>query len=165
MTTLEHTLYNGIEQKFCETKGTGEASIKIEGARIVRNKGLIGAYAEDQKNGRDHGMQTMYFETSSFIRHEGNLVDLAAYRQKLSAVSGGCWAPRFVELDAPGVYLQSPCGWSTRDFGEPWPDRHKGHAKSPPPDVSEPPYGAAHGRGAVNFCAGTDFFLYIGARI
>lgn len=37
-------------------------------------------------------MQTIYYKTSSFIRHEGNLVDLAAYRQKLSAVSGD-WAP------------------------------------------------------------------------
>ena len=37
-------------------------------------------------------MQTMYYKTSSFIRHQGNLVDLAAYRRKLSAVSGG-WAP------------------------------------------------------------------------
>lgn len=38
-------------------------------------------------------MQTIYFETDSFIRHEGNLVDLAAYRQKLSAVSGESWTP------------------------------------------------------------------------
>lgn len=46
-------------------------------------------------------MQTMYFETSSFIRHEGNLVDLAAYRRKLSAVSGESWAPRFEEASEP----------------------------------------------------------------
>ena len=38
-------------------------------------------------------MQTIYYETSNFIRHEGNLVDLAAYRQKLAAVSGGNGAP------------------------------------------------------------------------
>ena len=38
-------------------------------------------------------MQTIYYETSNFIRHEGNLVDLAAYRQKLAAVSGGKWSP------------------------------------------------------------------------
>ena len=38
-------------------------------------------------------MQTIYYETSNFIRHEGNLVDLAAYRQKLAAVSGGNWSP------------------------------------------------------------------------
>lgn len=36
-------------------------------------------------------MQTIYYETSSFIRHEGNVVDLALYRSKLSAVSGGDW--------------------------------------------------------------------------
>ena len=34
-------------------------------------------------------MQTIYYKTEHFIRHQGNLVDLAAYRQKLSAVSGG----------------------------------------------------------------------------
>ena len=38
-------------------------------------------------------MQTIYYQTSHFIRHQGNLVDLAAYRQKLSAVSGGDLAP------------------------------------------------------------------------
>lgn len=44
-------------------------------------------------------MQTIYFETRSFIRHEGNLVDLSAYRQKLSAAAGGSWAAQF-EADA-----------------------------------------------------------------
>ena len=43
-------------------------------------------------------MQTIYYRTEHFIRHQGNLVDLAAYRQKLSAVSGGDLAP---VLDAP----------------------------------------------------------------
>lgn len=38
-------------------------------------------------------MQTIYYRTEHFIRHQGNLVDLAAYRQKLSAVSGGDLAP------------------------------------------------------------------------
>lgn len=38
-------------------------------------------------------MQTIYYETEHFIRHQGNLVDLAAYRRKLSAVSGGDLAP------------------------------------------------------------------------
>lgn len=37
-------------------------------------------------------MQTIYYETSSFIRHEGNVVDLGAYRQKLAAVSGEDWS-------------------------------------------------------------------------
>lgn len=36
-------------------------------------------------------MQTIYYETSSFIRHQGNVVDLGAYRQKLAAVSGDPW--------------------------------------------------------------------------
>lgn len=39
-------------------------------------------------------MQTIYYTTRSFIRHQGNLVDLAAYRQKLAAVSGGDWVER-----------------------------------------------------------------------
>ena len=53
-------------------------------------------------------MQTIYFETSSFIRHEGNVVDLSAYRQKLSAVSGGDWVPgpeMAEEAPAPVVAL------------------------------------------------------------
>lgn len=29
-------------------------------------------------------MQTIYFTTSNFIRHEGNLVDLTEYRRKLA---------------------------------------------------------------------------------
>lgn len=31
-------------------------------------------------------MQTIYFTTSNFIRHEGNLVDLTEYRRKLAQV-------------------------------------------------------------------------------
>lgn len=38
-------------------------------------------------------MQTIYYETSSFISHEDNVVDLSVYRQKLAAVSGGDFAP------------------------------------------------------------------------
>ena len=33
-------------------------------------------------------MQTIYYETSNFIRPEGKLEDLAVYRQRLAAVSG-----------------------------------------------------------------------------
>ncbi len=33
-------------------------------------------------------MQTIYFTTSSFIRHEGNLVDLTQYRRKLAQTQG-----------------------------------------------------------------------------
>lgn len=51
-------------------------------------------------------MQTMYFETSSYIRHEGNLVDLAAYRQKLSAASGGSWPRQFEEAAEPEEELR-----------------------------------------------------------
>lgn len=34
-------------------------------------------------------MQTVYFTTNNFIRHEGNMVDLTEYRRKL-AVAQGC---------------------------------------------------------------------------
>lgn len=33
-------------------------------------------------------MQTIYFTTSNFIRHEGNLVDLTEYRRKLALAQG-----------------------------------------------------------------------------
>ena len=33
-------------------------------------------------------MQTIYFTTSNFIRHEGNLVDLTEYRRKLAQAQG-----------------------------------------------------------------------------
>ena len=33
-------------------------------------------------------MQTVYFTTSNFIRHEGNLVDLTEYRRKLALAQG-----------------------------------------------------------------------------
>ena len=50
-------------------------------------------------------MQTIYYRTKHFIRHQGNLVDLAAYRQKLSAVSGGDLAPA---LEEPAACLENP---------------------------------------------------------
>lgn len=61
-------------------------------------------------------MQTIYYQTSSFIRHEGNVVDLGAYRRKLSAVSGGDWedvpvqepAPTQPEAAAPPLRLVPP---------------------------------------------------------
>ena len=33
-------------------------------------------------------MQTLYFTTSNFIRHEGNVVDLTEYRRKLALAQG-----------------------------------------------------------------------------
>ena len=54
-------------------------------------------------------MQTIYYKTEHFIRHQGNLVDLAAYRQKLSAVSGGDLAPVLDEpVAAPEPQTQGP---------------------------------------------------------
>ena len=54
-------------------------------------------------------MQTIYYRTEHFIRHQGNLVDLAAYRQKLSAVSGGDLAPVLEEpVPDPEPMAQGP---------------------------------------------------------
>lgn len=60
-------------------------------------------------------MQTIYYETSSFIRHQGNVVDLGAYRQRLAAVSGETWtvsqpveAPAAAEDAAPVLTLVPP---------------------------------------------------------
>ena len=33
-------------------------------------------------------MQTIYFTTTNFIRHEGNVVDLTEYRRKLAQAQG-----------------------------------------------------------------------------
>lgn len=33
-------------------------------------------------------MQTVYFTTTNFIRHEGNMVDLTEYRRRLAAAQG-----------------------------------------------------------------------------
>lgn len=38
-------------------------------------------------------MQTVYYATSNYIRHEGNLVDLSEFRRKLSLTQGGSLAP------------------------------------------------------------------------
>ena len=38
-------------------------------------------------------MQTVYYATSNFIRHEGNLVDLSEFRRKLSLTQEGSLAP------------------------------------------------------------------------
>lgn len=61
-------------------------------------------------------METTYFKTSHYIRHEGNVVDLGTYRRKLAAVSGEDWravrAPEFDEEErsAPdtGLYVLEP---------------------------------------------------------
>ena len=54
-------------------------------------------------------MQTIYYKTEHFIRHQGNLVDLAAYRQKLSAVSGGDLAPVLADpAPVPEEPVQGP---------------------------------------------------------
>lgn len=42
-------------------------------------------------------MQTLYFTTRNFIRHEGNVVDLAEYRTRLQACSGFDAVPAWEE--------------------------------------------------------------------
>lgn len=44
-------------------------------------------------------MQTIYYQTSNFIRHQGNVVDMGTYRQRLDAVSGGHWVTEAVPAD------------------------------------------------------------------
>ena len=52
-------------------------------------------------------MQTIYFTTSNFIRHEGNLVDLTEYRRKLAQVQA---QPEPEEEEAPvrPVHARTP---------------------------------------------------------
>lgn len=52
-------------------------------------------------------MQVMYYKTKNFIRHEGNVIDLVQYRQKLAAVSGGdCVAPTQRTQEEPAPVLR-----------------------------------------------------------
>ena len=45
-------------------------------------------------------MQTIYYSTPNFIRHTGNVVDLDAYRQKLTLSRRDNLAPQLEEEDA-----------------------------------------------------------------
>ncbi len=54
-------------------------------------------------------MQTVYFTTTHFIRHQGNVVDLAEYRRKLAEVQGQS------EPEQPQVCLdQGPAAEQTK---------------------------------------------------
>ena len=46
-------------------------------------------------------MQTIYYKTSNYIRHQGNVVDLGDYRTRLDAVSGGHWVPEAELVEEP----------------------------------------------------------------
>ena len=48
-------------------------------------------------------MQTSYFSTTHFIRHEGNLVDLAEFRRKLALSQSGSLAPKLQAVCTPAV--------------------------------------------------------------
>ena len=65
-------------------------------------------------------MQTIYYQTSSFIRHEGNVVDLGAYRRKLSAVSGGDWEDVPVQEPAPTQPEAAAAGRTCAGWALPW---------------------------------------------
>ena len=39
-------------------------------------------------------MQTIYYSTPNFIRHQGNIVDLGEYRRKLALAQEGSLAPQ-----------------------------------------------------------------------
>ena len=45
-------------------------------------------------------MQTVYYQTSNFIRHTGNVVDLNEYRRKMALAQEGSLAPQ--PLTNPG---------------------------------------------------------------
>ena len=42
-------------------------------------------------------MQTIYYSTTNFVRHTGNVVDLEMYRQKLALAETGSLAPQLEE--------------------------------------------------------------------
>ncbi len=46
-------------------------------------------------------MQTIYFTTSNFIRHKGNMVDLTEYRRKLALAQGQPTAEEAAENAQP----------------------------------------------------------------
>jgi len=63
-------------------------------------------------------MQTIYYSTPNFIRHTGNVVDLAEYRRKLSLAQEGSLAPQ--------PQYDENCDY---DYDNPWPVRPE---KKPP---------------------------------
>lgn len=65
-------------------------------------------------------MQTIYFTTSNFIRHEGNMVDLTEYRRKL-ALAQGSTSPVTEEPTAPAprprtVHRRRPTAGMVLDY-------------------------------------------------
>ena len=62
-------------------------------------------------------MQTIYYSTPNFIRHTGNVVDLAEYRRKLSLAQEGSLAPqpRYEESRD----FDYDCPWPVRAAEEP----------------------------------------------
>lgn len=52
-------------------------------------------------------MQTVYYATSNYIRHEGNLVDLSEFRRKLTLTQEGSLAPRLEHHSQPAP-VQKP---------------------------------------------------------
>lgn len=102
---FEQTLYHLLEQKFFERFFYSGAKLQIKltleklafsfsikpnkTGLLVHFNGLATWYTElTVKQGGNIQMQTIYFTTSNFIRHEGNLVDLTEYRRKLALAQG-----------------------------------------------------------------------------
>ncbi|MGO5023598.1 hypothetical protein ACTQ4E_10945 [Lawsonibacter sp. LCP25S3_G6] len=52
-------------------------------------------------------MKTVYYATSNFIRHEGNLVDLSEFRRKLALTQEGSLAPKLEHHSQPAP-VQKP---------------------------------------------------------
>ena len=62
--------------------------------------GLVRRYTWVKSNKEVTDMQTVYFTTSNFIRHEGNMVDLTEYRRKLALAQGEA-----AGTEEPAVYV------------------------------------------------------------
>ena len=62
-------------------------------------------------------MQTIYYSTPNFIRHTGNVVDLAEYRRKLSLAQEGSLAPQPQYEEA--CDYDYDCPWPVRPTEEP----------------------------------------------
>lgn len=61
-------------------------------------------------------MQTLYYETCNFIEHQGNVIDLSAYRKKLAAGQASLSA----QAVAPPCAPPAPRRTHTRRAGRRW---------------------------------------------
>lgn len=60
-------------------------------------------------------MQTIYYSTSNFIRHTGNVIDLDEYRRRLAPAQEGSLAPQ-PEADYAGGPTEAGEAWEEHDL-------------------------------------------------